>query len=81
MISPVFAVRDVLNGFLCPMIDLSNESAIRNFKYALQSNDLMGFCPSDYDLYCLGTYNTDDGHFDALLYPDLVIRGSEAVKP
>ena len=74
---PIFAVRDVHVGFNSPMVDTNENCAIRNFTYAINNpdNGIMHFSPKDYDLYRIGTYDTDSGFIDAEVVPVLVISG------
>ena len=75
MVNKVFAIRDVLNGYGAPMLDHSDATASRNFKYAISSNPSIGFKPSDYELYCIGEYDSDTGSMIPLPSPILIMRG------
>lgn len=59
----LYAIKDVKVGFLSPMIDTNNETAIRSFEYACKNNDMMFFTPSDFELYYLGEFDSDSGLF------------------
>ena len=65
MIYGVYSIRDEASG-LFTGIQLSecNDVAIRNFDYALKSNDLMRFKPEDFSLYYLGDYDNVSGHIE-----------------
>lgn len=76
---PIFSYRDNKVGFLSPFVDQNEESAIRGFSFALNSNDgVMGFAPADFDLYCLGYFDSEKGTIDSNL-PNLVVSGSSVV--
>lgn len=70
MIYPMFAVRDVNVGFNAPMTDVNENTAKRNFTFAINdpNNGVMHFAPKDYDLYKIGTFDTESG----LLLPEPV---------
>lgn len=62
---PVYAYRDVKVGFGQPQLFLNEMVAKRTFQ--IQINDPDGqlkYNPSDYELYCIGSYETDNGQFD-----------------
>lgn len=64
MIVYVYSIRDVLNGFAGLFTEVNDESAIRGFKLSLRdasAGNILGFVPTDFYLYCLGTYNTETG--------------------
>ena len=74
---PVYSVRDVYVGFNQPMTDINDQTAIRSFTYAINNpaNDVMHFQPKDYDLYKLGTFDTDTGRLDPEPVPVLIVSG------
>lgn len=75
MILPIYAIRDELTTFMSPMLDSSNESAIRNFRLAMDSNVLMEKNPSDFCLYKLGEYDNENGNITPLDVPEFIVRG------
>lgn len=67
MTYPVFAWRDIKQGFGFPRLSLNVETAKREFGYELnREGSLMEYAPSDYELYQIGKYDTDNGR----MYPD-----------
>lgn len=59
---PVYAIRDKKAGFLQPMLDSNDETAKRNFAFAVQRGDSMFLAfPDDYDLYRIAEFNTESG--------------------
>lgn len=75
---PVYCVRDKMVGFMQPILDTNDDSAIRNFKYGVTRNDAMAFSSDDYELYFIGEFDTADALFDRVV-PKLLIRGSDVV--
>lgn len=62
MLYCVYCVRDLRTGYLSPTVDVNDSSAIRNFKHAATRVDSLFFSsPADYQLFRIGTYDTDDG--------------------
>ena len=61
MIYGVYSVRDALNGFGQPMLDTNDQTAVRNFKVGISQNVGMQAALKDYDLYKIGSFNTEDG--------------------
>lgn len=71
----LFAIKDNKVGFLAPMVDDNENTAIRNFKYAVSNNDILNFAPSDFDLFRIGEFDTDSGIITALSSPDFICNG------
>ena len=74
---PFYAIRDVHVGFNQPMTDINDNTAIRNFSYAINNpgNGVMNFQPKDYDLYRIGEFDTDSGLLIPEPVPVLVVSG------
>ena len=64
---PCFAIRDIKQGFGYPRLNLNEAMMKRQFGYEInQEGSLMEYAPSDYELYKIGEYDTDNGR----MYPD-----------
>lgn len=58
----LYSIRDRKSGYLPPVVDVNDETAKRNFAFAIQRGDSMYLAfPDDYDLYFVGTYETESG--------------------
>lgn len=57
----LYAIRDNKASFWSPQEDMNNSTAIRNFAYLLNNNQIVGFAPTDYDLYFVGEFDSDTG--------------------
>lgn len=80
MIKSVYCVRDSKVGFLDPVCEDNDKVATRNFAYAVNhSNGIMGFAPSDFDLYRIGTFDTETSQLVSTIPPALVVSGSSVV--
>lgn len=79
MVYSIYSMRDKHTGFISPTFDLNDQTAARNFSMALTKSDgVLGFAPSDFDLYCLGSWDTDSGVITPYPLPRLVKTGSDA---
>lgn len=79
MIYSIYSIRDKHTGFISPTFDLNHQSAARNFSLALTRSDgVLGFAPSDFDLYCIGSFDSDTGVLHPVSVPEFVISGSQA---
>lgn len=77
MIYNVYCVQDKKSVWMTPTIDMTDESAMRNFSYAISKTEgLMAYAPSDFALYCLGQFDASSGKLRPLDVPELVIDGS-----
>lgn len=64
MIKNVYALRDVKSHWTDPFVDESDEAAKRGVAMMVQRadpNSLIAFQPRDFDLYCIGQYDTVSG--------------------
>lgn len=80
MIYNIYSVRDVHTGFLAPNVNISDGAAKRDFAYAINNADsIMAFNPKDFDLYKLGTFDTDGAVFKTETVPVLIATGISLV--
>ena len=78
MILNMYSVRDLNAGFNQPWCDKNDECAIRGFSYSMNNNDIMGFAPADFQLFLVGTFDSDKGDVTHVI-PELIVRGEEVV--
>ena len=79
---PVYSYRDNKVGFMSPMIDQNDDSAIRGFSYAINNREgIMGFSPADFDLYQIGVFDSDTGIIESTSAgsPLLIVSGTSVV--
>lgn len=77
MIRGIYTVRDEASGlYMTPTASITNEVAIRDFDYAVQSNDLMRYKPEDFSLWHIGDYDDATGVIDAC-NPQCIKRGTK----
>ena len=80
MIYPVYTVRDVKVGFDTQfLVQMNDDAAKRAFEMAISNpNQMMGFKPSDFELYKIAEFDTDSGQIRAMSIPEFIIGGAEA---
>ncbi len=62
--------------FTAPTIDISDESAIRNFqKMCSDAGSIMNFKPADFSLYAVGFFDAETGNIEPLVPPSRVFVG------
>lgn len=75
----VYAIRDVHTGFMSPTIDVSDQSAIRNFAHAvMQEHSLMHTHAPDYSLYRIGVFESESGVIESIL-PEHIFEAKEVI--
>ena len=75
MIHGMYSVRDEASAaFMPPTADLNNDTAMRNFSYALANNTMMKFKPADFSLWYVGDFDDRTGVVQAK-DPLLIMRG------
>lgn len=78
----LYAIRDSkANYFWQPQPDLNDAVAKRGFAMMINSSDLKsitGFAPGDFDLYNIGTFDSDSGIVEAII-PCLFVCNGRSV--
>jgi len=79
---PMFAVRDIkASSFGFPFSSVNSDTATRSFSYEVNTphpDNMLNLAPSDFELYHVGSYDSDLGAFASIL-PELIVRGSDVV--
>lgn len=70
----IYCMKDELRGFMSPFIDANDEVAMRNFDFAMKSNDIMAFRPQDFSLYRLGFMDEESGILEPLSSPKFIMN-------
>lgn len=77
MIRGMYTVRDEASQlYMTPTTSATNEVAIRDFDYALKSNELMRFKPTDFSLWKIADYDDVTGIVEPIP-PQCLKRGSK----
>lgn len=74
----IYCIFDEAAGvFTAPTIDISDESAMRNFKkMCSEAGSMMNFKPSDFSLFAVGFFDVESGCIEPLSPPSRLIIGS-----
>lgn len=77
MTMKMYSVRDLAtNQFNQPFCELADDSAIRGFSYQVNNNGIMGFKPTDFQLFQIGEFDLEKGEVSGIL-PVLICRGED----
>lgn len=80
MILSVYAVRDIHTGFLSPTVDQNDETAKRNFAFMINNNPgVIAFRPADFDLYLIGSFDSENGLMVPLSPVELIANGAAMI--
>lgn len=74
----IYCIFDEAAGiFTAPTIDISDESAMRNFKkLCSEAGSIMNFKPSDFSLFAVGIFDAETGSIEPLCPLSRLITGS-----
>lgn len=76
---PVYSYRDKSVGFGAPVVESNEYCAKRGFAMRVTNDPgVMGYAPSDFDLYKIGEFDTKTGLLDPCT-PQFVVNGATVV--
>lgn len=76
----VFAVRDkIAEEFRSITLDVNEETAKRNFAFAVNNSAELQFAAKDYELYCIGDFQSNKGLITPMSPAVLIARGDEVL--
>lgn len=75
---PIYVYRDSkANSFSPPMVEYNEPCAVRTFERRVHETGTdIGFVPGDFDLYCIGEFDSDSGQIISQLPVHIVNGGS-----
>lgn len=77
----VYSIRDSKTGFLSPTFEVNDAVAMRNFEHAVVNSDSVLFSHArDFDLYKIGTFDSDTGKILSLELPINLCSGSSCLR-
>lgn len=80
MIKPIYSIRDLKVGFTQVVVDDNDETAKRGFCMAIcHDHGLRGFASADFQLYKVGSFDTQTGVITCDSIPVLLMDGQEAI--
>lgn len=78
---PVYSIRDKATAFMAPMVDVNEQSAIRNFAQAVNSgNGSLAFQPGDFDLYKVAEFDDQKGTLFPIEPIQFIVNGNNLKK-
>lgn len=74
----IYCIFDEAAGvFTAPTIDISDESAVRNFqKMCADATSIMNFKPTDFSLYAVGVFDAETANIESIVPPSRLIVGA-----
>lgn len=76
MIYGLYSILDHKAGFLPPQVDQNDQTASRNFAHAImQTGSVLHTHAEDYELYKVGSFDTETGVLSVLSVKELVAEG------
>ncbi len=76
MKKPVYSIRDARIGFMTPILEENDASAIRGFQNAVIAGEgYFARFANEYDLYRVGEFDSESGQFENQI-PDLLCSGA-----
>ena len=68
MIKNLYSIRDKYTGYMAPMTEDNDYTAMRNITHAMKSDVMCGLNakPTDFSLYHVGMYDTETGEIQTI---------------
>lgn len=81
MMLNVYSIRDVRYGFLAPTVEQNDYIAARNFANAImETHGVLFTHASDFQLFRIGEFDTDNGVLKPAQLHELVSDGAEVLR-
>lgn len=81
MLYGLYAMRDVKTGFMTPVMDQSDDSAIRNFCHTIAKSDgILSSFAQDFSLFHIADYDSDTGSVVPLVPVVQLVDGPFALR-
>lgn len=76
----IYSIRDLRTGFLTPTYDINDAVAARNFAHAVMNSDSVLLThAADFDLYRIGTFDSETGRITPEDMPVFVSGGKDVL--
>lgn len=75
----MYAIRDNKTVFWSPVEGYNDPAAVRDFEMLVNKNDMLRNHPGDFDLYFVGTFDSDTAVFDPVNPIEFVVSASALV--
>ncbi|UPW41643.1 nonstructural protein [Peromfec virus RodF8_32] len=81
MLYGVYSIFDAKTGFMSPVIEVNDESAIRNFAHSVANSEgILYSFSQDFQLYRIGTFDSDTAALSNESPHPLLITGPDAIR-
>ena len=78
------AIRDnKANMFWQPQVQTNYDTAKRDFAIMINSSEarsVTGFAPGDFDLYCVGVFDSESGVIEPAKVPEFLVNGRSVLE-
>lgn len=71
----MYSIKDELNGFTPPIPMVNDSVARRYLKDQMMGNPTMKNSPKDFSIWHMGQFDTEEGTWLTMPFPELVERG------
>lgn len=81
MIFGMYSIRDSLTGFMTPVLEQNDASALRNFRMACDSypqesgRSVMRWKPSDFSFFKIADFDSESGEITPIVPPRFISSG------
>lgn len=79
MMANVYAVRDVKSSFMSPVLGSNDAQAMRAFRAGMRSVPEFVVAPTDFELFCIGQFDSDSGLLTPVVPPVWICSGENEV--
>lgn len=77
----LYCMFDAKTGFMSPAVEVNDESAIRNFAHTVANSEgILYSFSQDFQLYRIGTFDSDTAAIESASPTALLITGPEALR-
>lgn len=75
----LYSIQDANAGFMSPVVDLNDATAMRNFAAQVDNSDVMKKFSNEFTLFKIGVFDTETGMVDVCV-PPLHVANASSVK-
>lgn len=76
----IYSIHDAHVGFMAPVTDMNDATAMRNFSVQVNTNETIKRHSLEFTLYRIGSFDSDSGLIEAEIPPELVANASSLLE-
>lgn len=76
----IYSIHDAHVGFMAPVTDMNDVTALRNFSVQVNTNETIKRHSLDFSIYRIGTFDSDSGIIEAQIPPEIVANASSLLE-